>query len=194
MSTPSRTDALPPVEADVLALAYDFSGIATLVNLGGVEDSHAVAILQANPGMRGVFIEEPHKAETSRKRLLAGGVLNRCDIIAAEPREALLAEADACLLSAFHRFTDADAAVLLHRCRSGMPARGRILIIEMFVADRAPGTAPENDPPLLASTAAGRFRTLDETEALLREEGFHPTRFVPLDEALGLLEARPEGA
>lgn len=175
-----------------LVVAYDFSPIQTLVHIGGVDRTHVIAILRHCPAMRGIFLEQAHAIAATRKRFAEAGILERCELVADGVPETFLPEADACLVSAIHRRSDADAGALLRQCHKAMRADARLLIIEKFVTDRMPWTVLENDLTMLVSTGSGRLRTPDEFAALLVAGGFRPTRFVPLDAAIGLLEARPE--
>jgi thioester reductase-like protein len=175
-----------------LTAAYDFSTIERLVNLGGVDRTHVVAILQNHPGMKGRFLEQAHSIETTRRRLAAAGVLERCELVTEGSVESVLVGADACLISAIHRLRDEEAIALIRRCRGALKADGRLLIIEKFVTAKMPWTVLENDLTILVSTGSGRLRTPDEFAALLAAGGFTPTRWVPIDAAIGLVEARTE--
>ena len=66
--------------ANAIASAYDFSGLGTLVDVGGGHGSLLVAVLRANPKLHAVLFDLPHVAEGARESLSAAGLLERCDI------------------------------------------------------------------------------------------------------------------
>ena len=72
--------------------AYDFSSIRTLVEVGGGQGALLVAILHANPAMRGILFDLPRVSEAARARIAAEGLADRCavmegDMFAGVPEE-----------------------------------------------------------------------------------------------------------
>src|SRR5581483_2436092 len=72
--------AFSGVEAQAVAAAYDFSGIGTLVDVGGGHGLLLATILEANPSLRGVLFELPFMLEGARTALAERGVADRCEI------------------------------------------------------------------------------------------------------------------
>lgn len=180
------------LEDRALVVVYDFSYIKTLANLGGVDRTHVVEILKHYPNMKGIFLEESHNIETTRNRFAQAGLLDRCELVSNVSIESVIARTDACLINSIHRLSDQDATTLMRTCRKAMPQEGCLLIIEKIVSDQLPWFFLENDLTMLVSTSNGKLRTLNEFSAILVAAGFRPTRFVPVDAAIGLIEAKPE--
>ena len=74
--------------AQAVVEAYDFSGLGTLVDVGGGHGSLLAAILAAHPLLRGILHDQPHVVATARPTLEAAGVADRCDIIGGDFFEA----------------------------------------------------------------------------------------------------------
>jgi O-methyltransferase domain/Dimerisation domain len=68
--------ALPPVLA-----ACDFSGISTLMGVGGGLGELMSATLTKYPSMRGIVFDLPHCADGARRNLTAAGVAERAEFV-----------------------------------------------------------------------------------------------------------------
>jgi O-methyltransferase domain len=75
------TAATRRATAAILA-AYDFSGINTLVDVGGGQGTLITAILQAHPGLRGILFDLPHVIDGARRVVESEGVADRCALVA----------------------------------------------------------------------------------------------------------------
>ena len=60
--------------AQAIATAYDFSRFGTIVDVGGGQGVLLVAILQANPGVRGILFDVPAAIREARPALEAAGL------------------------------------------------------------------------------------------------------------------------
>ena len=61
---------------------YSFSTINRLFDVGGGDGSLIIALLRANPEMKGVLFDLPHVAEKAKKRLDDAGLTGRCEVVA----------------------------------------------------------------------------------------------------------------
>ena len=61
-------------EPPAVAAAYDFSGVATLVDVGGATGNMLAAILETHPSVRGVLFDRPHVVGDAPALLKARGV------------------------------------------------------------------------------------------------------------------------
>src|ERR1051326_1660000 len=64
--------------------AYDFSGCRQVVDVGGANGALLVAILKANPSLRGGLLDLPKVAEGARQNVAAAGLDGRCDVVAGD--------------------------------------------------------------------------------------------------------------
>jgi hypothetical protein len=170
---------------DHLLAAYDFARFATVVDVGGGRGAFLRAVLDANPGMRGVLFDQPHVVDG----VVAG---ERCEVVAGSFFEAVPAGADAYLLKAvIHDWEDDDALRILARSRAAIPAHGTLLVVERDLgAPNEDADAKLSDLNMMVGPG-GRERTRDELATLLAAGGFTLERATPTPIGLSVFEARP---
>jgi hypothetical protein len=165
--------------------AYDFGQYARVVDVGGGRGAFLGAILEANPGMRGVLFDQPHVVE-------GADLGERCEVVAGSFFEAMPEGADAYLLKAIlHDWEDEDAMRILRRCRTAVPDHGAVLVVE-----RELGAANENADAKFSDLnmmlgPGGRERTREEFATLLAAGGFALQSATPTAIDLTVFEARP---
>lgn len=175
--------------------AYDFSGVRTVVDVGGGRGHLLAAILKAYPQTSGVLIDIPPVAEGARAFLRDEGVDARSQVVAGDFFASALPQADMFVLKhVLHDWDDAGCTALLKSCAQSMSADARLLIVEMILpppwqADRAPMTNLL-DLEMLVTTPGGKERTEDEYRALLAGAGLRLTRSVPTQSLVSILEAQ----
>lgn len=170
-----------------VARAVDLAAVARLVDVGGGRGGLMVALLAANPTLRGVVFDLAAVVEGAREQLRRAGVAERCEAVAGDIRESVPPGADAYVLSwILHDWDDATALRILGNCRAAMAEGARLFIVEMVVPEAdQPGAAAfarlvrEADLDMLAMTG-GRERTAGEYEQVLTGSGFVLNRIVPL--------------
>jgi O-methyltransferase domain/Dimerisation domain len=79
--------------------AYDFSGLGTLVDLGGGQGLLLAGILQQYPCLQGVLLDLPHVVAEAPPVLQAAGVVDRCRIVGGDFLADLPSDADAYILT-----------------------------------------------------------------------------------------------
>lgn len=177
-------------EPPAVASAYDFSGIKTLVDVGGGTGNLIIHILRRNPHLKGTIFDLPHVADAARKRLADEGLSGRCGIESGSFFEKVPAGADAYALShIIHDWDEASCLKILRNCREAMSPQGRILIVEMVVpAPNEPHPAKALDLIMLA-IPGGRERTPAEYEALFAKADLRLSRVVPTPSPVSVVEA-----
>jgi hypothetical protein len=174
--------------------AYDFSGIGTLVDVGGGYGALLGGILTANPHLRGILFDIPAVADTARERIAAAGLAERCEVIGGDAFAAVPHGADAYILkSVIHDWSDELSTKILRSCRAAMRADGKLLLVERVVPDRidpSPSTASHllSDLNMLLLTG-GCERTETEYRILLAGAGFTLQRIVPTSTRSSIVEA-----
>jgi len=181
---------------DAVASAYDFTGLLSVVDVGGGRGTLIAGLLKANPGLRGtVFDLEAGLAETEAY-LKTEGVHDRCAIKRGSFFDHVPSGHDAYVLkNIIHDWSDEKAAVILANCRKAMSLEQRLILIERIVPARSEDSASARqlfmaDMQMMV-LLGGRERTLDEFRALLEGAGFQLTRVIPTESAFQLIEAIP---
>src|SRR5688572_25202311 len=177
-------------EPPAVAEAYDFSGIRSLVDVGGASGNMLGHILSRHPGVSGVLYDLPHVVVDAPPLLESFGVADRVTIEGGSFFESVPAGHDAYLLShIIHDWDDGENATILGNVREAMNPDGKLLIVEMVL--------PETDEPhmgkmldmMMLLVPGGEERTPSEYAALLEPNGFRMTRVVPTDSPVSVVEA-----
>ncbi len=177
-------------EPPAVAEAYDFSGIGSLVDVGGASGNMLGHVLSRHPGVRGVLYDLPHVVVDAPPLLESFGVADRVTIESGNFFDGVPAGHDAYLLShIIHDWDDGENATILRNVREAMKPDGKLLIVEMVL--------PESDEPhmgkmldmMMMLVPGGEERTPSEYAALLEPNGFRVNRVVPTDSAVSVVEA-----
>jgi hypothetical protein len=178
--------------AQAVVEAYDFSGLGTLVDVGGGHGSLLAAILAAYPPLRGILYDQPHVVAGARPTLEAAGVADRCAIIGGDFFERVPAGGDAYLLKhILHNWDEPRCAAILRNGRAALPADGRLLVVETLIP---PGNEPSYGKYLdlgMLVLLPGCERTEAQYGELLEATGFTLSRVIGTRSELSVLEAMP---
>src|SRR3984885_13685521 len=129
------------------AAGHDFSGLRTVVDVGGGKGTLLAAILQAHGRLRGVLMEAPAVAAAAEPVLEAAGGADPCGGGAGGFFAGVPGGADRYLLAnVLHDWDDDRAVAILAECRKAMAKDGRVLIVERLIPDD-----PEQALPTLLS-------------------------------------------
>jgi hypothetical protein len=175
--------SLSAAMGDGVVAAYDFSGMGTLVDVGGGKGGLLTAVLKANPTLSGILFDQPAVIEGAREQIGAAGLSERCRLVGGDFFAAVPEGGDAYLLKwILHDWDDERSIRILRSCRRAMGEQARLLIMEVVLPDRMPPqpVGAAIDVHMLALTG-GRERTESEYRALLAAGGFQLTRIVPTD-------------
>jgi hypothetical protein len=180
-------------EPPAVTAAYDFSGLRTVVDVGGGTGNLLTTILLANPKLRGVLYDMPHVASEARVLIAERGLSERCQVVEGSFFDSVPTGGDVYLMShIIHDWDEASCLRLLEHCRRAMPGHGRLLLIEMVIP---PGNEfhPSKllDMIMLTFTPGGRERTEKEYGALFEKAGLKLTRVVPTASPVSVIEAKP---
>ncbi len=176
--------------AYAVLLAYDFSGISSLVDVGGGEGELLRRILVVNPEMTGIVFDLPNTVGLANRVVSDGG---RCSYIAGNFLESVPEGADAYLLCGIvHDWDDDRAITVLRNCRRAMTKKSRVLVVEMIVPDtNSVSFSKLLDLNMMAMTG-GKERTNSEFQALLDAADLRMTRVVPTMAPQSIIEAMPK--
>jgi O-methyltransferase domain/Dimerisation domain len=184
MTSLSRTEN-PTVPA-----AYKFSGIRTLVDVGGGHGSLLATILKANPKLTGVLYDQRSVIDRAEKDqyVTAKGVAERCRLESGNFFESVPTGGDAYIMKyILHDWNDEECVKILANCRAAMNEKGKVLIVDNVIA-------PGNDPgwgkllDIQMLIIGGRERTKKEFAAMFAEADLKLTRVVPTKGPLSIVE------
>lgn len=172
--------------------SYDFSQSGLIVDIGGGHGSLMEAILTTYPSTQGLIFDLPEVVEEARARLVAAGVMERCELVAGSFFESLPEGGDIYILKDIvHDWDDEHVSLILHNCHQVITNNSKLLIIERVIP---PGNEAHFgkmvDIEMLTLTG-GRERTEDEYQTLLRSFGFELKFIRPTSTAHDIMEAIP---
>jgi SAM-dependent methyltransferase len=164
--------------------AYDFSGMARLIDVGGGHGQLLCAILGAYPSMRGSVFDLSRCADGAKQLLADAGISERADFVAGNFFESVPSGADALILkSVIHNWDDERSILLLKNCRRALPPSGRLLLVERLMPSRPEARKEDRSIALsdlnMLLGPGGCERTEGEYRRLLESSGFRMTRVSP---------------
>jgi hypothetical protein len=165
--------------------AYDFSGLQTVVDVGGGNGTLLGSVLVAHAHLKGILYDAGPVVEAAAAGLRARGVLDRVELVPGDFFESIVPGGDAYLFSRIlHDWTDDQCRRILTNCRKAINAGGRLLVVERLL----PGAyATATDVNMLAVTG-GRERSREEFAGLMSACGFRLERVIPVPLEYNLVE------
>lgn len=185
-----RMTSFSSAEIPQIVEAYNFSGVHTVVDVGGGEGRLMSAMLRAHSALRGVILDQPHVVGGAEQALREDGVADRCTAVGGDFFEGVPEAADLYLLKwIIHDWEDEDAVKILSNCARAMNPEGRVVLVEVVIG--APNSG--DDGPLLdvhmMVLPGGRERTEAEFAQLFTAAGLRLTRVIVTPGIMCLLEA-----
>ncbi|MEU3405037.1 methyltransferase [Streptomyces sp. NPDC006670] len=168
------------MEAQAIARLYDFTGVDTVVDVGGGSGALLAGVLEHRPAVRGVLVDTASGVSGAPAVLEAAGVADRCEVAPGDFFDSVPAGGDLYVVkSVLHDWDDESCVRILRNCREAMEDTARILVVEV-VAPPVVDTATDpflavSDLNLLVLTR-GRERTEEEFTRLLEAAGLRLTR------------------
>ncbi len=178
--------------AYAVLLAYDLTGISTIVDVGVGEGRLMEKVLQFYPELHGTVFDTRPTIEKTCRRFDGDIAPGRCSYAVGDFFHSVPEGAEMYLLSGVvHDWDDDRAITILKNCRRAMTKDGRLLLVETVV----PTTTSMHFSKILdlnmLAMSAGRERTKREFCALLGAAGFRLTRILPTMAPQSLIEAAP---
>jgi len=167
--------------------AYDFSGFATIGDIGGGAGHLLTAVLDKVPGAKGVLFDLPNVIERAAKKQDP-----RISYVAGDFFKDPIPVCDAYLMmTVLHDWSDIETAQILSAITRKAPAEAKLLLIEAVIG-MAEGYdfGVDLDIEMLAMTS-GRERTAEEWSKVLADGGWRLSRIVPCRGFSAVIEAVP---
>ena len=177
-------------ENPAIAAAYRFSGIRTLVDVGGGNGSLLATILKANSKLKGVLFDLPSVSARANqdRHVTAKGIAERCTLKSGNFFAAVPKGGDAYIMKrTLHDWDDERCAKILSNCHNAMSEKGKVLVVDAVIAA---GNEPDRGKLLDIQMLiiGGRERTKQEFATLFRRAGLKLTRVLPTKCPLSIVE------
>lgn len=176
---------------------YDFTGIRTIMDVGGGHGRLLAQILAKEPAMRGILFDQPHVVTGAAPVFAEYRVQDRARAVGGSFFESLPTGADAHIMAhIIHDWDDEHAHRILSNCRAvidrGPDGRGgKLLIVDAVITGRnEPDFGKLLDLEMLL-VPGGKERTADEFAALMAGAGWRLTRIIPTPAGKSIIEGVP---
>lgn len=177
--------SLSDMENAPIAQSYDFTGIGTIVDIGGGHGGFLIEALKTAPDAKGINYDHAHVLAEARTDELPG----RWSCVAGDFFESV-PPGDAYLLKRIiHDWTDDVSIRILKNIRAAMPDHAKVLVVDCVIPK---GNAPHGGKVLdilMMSALPGRERTEDEFAELFAASGLKLNRIVSTPALLDIVEA-----
>ena len=176
-----------------VARAVDWSGVRSVVDVGGGQGGLLRALLACHPGIRhAILFDRPSVIDQLRA---AGDTTRdeRLELVAGDFFSTVPAGADGYVMKwILHDWDDAACVQLLGACRRAMTPTSRLLVVELVIdPDRSDELAYAMDLQMLAALG-GKERAAGEFAALYDAAGLQLTRIIPTASMYCLIEGIPQ--
>jgi hypothetical protein len=176
--------------AYAVLLAYDFTEISSIVDVGGGQGKLMEKILQFNPDITGTVFDTAPTIERTKQQLGNANWSRRCLYVGGDFFTSVPPGADAYFLcGVIHDWDDRRAVTILRNCRKAMTKNGRLLLVEMIVPDAGPASFSKLLDLNMLVMNGGRERTAAEFSALLAAADYKLTRIVSTMAPQSVIEA-----
>jgi len=178
------------------ARAFDFSGFATTIDVGGGYGAVLAGLLCAVPEARGAVIDLAHAEAGAHRLFEREGVADRARFVTGSFFEPLPEMADCYVLKyILHDWPDAEAEAIVRRVgEAALSSGGAVMVIEKIMPERVaedPGHAMALYGDMTMMLWNGRERTEPEFRQLLAKGGLQFVQSIELSDNHYLIEARP---
>jgi hypothetical protein len=183
--------SISAMESRATAVAYDFRGVKTLMDVAGGHGLLLATVLRRHKNMRGVLFDLPHVAANAAMTFTRAGLSSRVRIESGDFFKELPSGADAIMMKhILHDWDDESATRILQACHRALDTRGKVLVVDPVVPpSNIPHYGKLLDLEMLVLTPRGRERTKAEFVKLLRGAGFRLSRVIPTESPLSIVEA-----
>jgi len=178
--------------AYAVLMAYDFSRIPSIVDIGGGQGKLLRSIIQINPEIKGTVFDLEPAIEVAKQGFGSNPCTGRYSTVAGDFFESVPEGAHAYILcGVIHDWDDEHCVRILKNCRSAMNDSGRLLLVETVVPETGANCFSKLlDLNMLVMTG-GRERTKSEFCALFNAADYKLTRIVPTMAPQSVIEAIP---
>jgi hypothetical protein len=158
-------------------LSWDWSGVSTVVDVGGGSGVTLVSILAENPTLTGIVFDLHHVERDATDVIEGAGLGDRCRFVGGNFFDGVPAAADVYVLSAIlHDWDDGPASSILRSVHDAMTPTSRVLVADSVIAAGNEQDNAKLVDLLMLVVLGGRERTEDEWRTLLARNGLTVVR------------------
>jgi ubiquinone/menaquinone biosynthesis C-methylase UbiE len=167
--------------------------VGRLVDLGGGPGSYSAEILKYDKSANATLVDRPASLKVAKKILKSSKVIKRFNFIAGDLFKVEFGnEVDTVLYSnILHIYNESQNSKMFKRIYKSLKPGGRLILVDLFLKNNRaePFDAAMFSLTMLLFTATGRTYTFNETEALLKKNGFGKFSRCELGKGSSVIEA-----
>ena len=167
--------------------------VGKLVDLGGGPGSYSAEILKNDKSARAVLIDRAASLKVAKKILKNSAVIERFDFVPGDLFKVSLGnETNTVLYSnILHIYNKSENLRLFKKIYKSLKPEGRFILVDLFLKNNRtePPDAALFSLTMLLFTATGRTYTFEETEKLLKKNGFGKFTRFELGQGSSVIEA-----
>jgi hypothetical protein len=177
------------IESEAITNAYSFSGVHTLVDIGGGHGALVSSLIKANPHLSAIVFDLPEVVNNMAETSITAKEGLRISYIPGDFFREIPAGGDIYLLkSVLHNWDEESCISILQNCRKAMTLHARLLIIERIIPDgNEKSEAKLFDINMLVMTG-GQERTAEEYRKLLDAAGLKLLQIIPTPSPVSIIE------
>lgn len=182
---------LSMIDGPAVADAYDFSGIRSIVDVGGGHGLLLATILERNPHLKGTLYDEAHVIEGAKSGPLQS-VKGRCEMVAGNMFSSVPAGADAYIMKhIIHDWPDDACVKILKACRKGVNPGGKLLVVDSVIQPGNEFNVGKFLDLQMLIFPGGCERTEEQFRDLFAAAGWRLNRVIPTRVAESIVEGVP---
>jgi len=164
-----------------LAAKVPLEGTRHLLDVGGGTGIYSIALLQKHQQLTATILDGPEVLKVTAEMAAAYGVADRLTSLAGDMFKDAFPTCDAILISnVLHDWDVPQCRELIRRCAAALPAGGKLLIHDAFLADTLDGPLPVAlYSAALFTLTEGRAYSPAEYRAWLTECGLTSAKVIP---------------
>ena len=173
-------------------LDWDWSGVGSVVDVGGGAGSLVADLLERWPGLTGHVVDQDANVVAAKELFAERGLADRADAVALDFFESLPSGSDAYLLAhVVHDWNDEDTVRILRRCGEAAGPQGRVLVVERAVDAESNSRETTVKDLRMMTLLGGRERDLASLRGLAERAGLRERSQTPIQVGHYLLEYVP---
>ena len=178
---------------ELIAEAYDFSAIRTLVDVGGGLGGFLMTVLKRHPALRGILFDLPAVIEQARELIAEAGLADRLELVAGDFFQEVPKGGDAYFIrQVIKDWGDSQCRIILDNCVQAMNPGGVLLVVERILGPgRADLLDKLTDLALMVDLPGGRERDEAEFRRLFTTAKLAVRRIVPTRSPYKIMEVVP---
>jgi hypothetical protein len=169
---------------------YDFSGVQTVVDVGGGHGATLAAILEKHLNLQGVLIDLP-EVVSNASVLVTSKFADRCRVIGGDVLGSITTSGDIFIIKrVIMGFSNENATKVLRNCRAVMHLHSKVLVIDPMLPNGVEPHYNRLTDLLMMAVPGGRCRTEAEFRELFAGAGMSVTPVIDTGTSNFILEAR----